>query len=187
MEGGDVGMRFLEKGAAPLTVEANIRAEHDAVHEKFHALLASLSESDWHRQSLNPGWTNAEIMSHILFGFIIVAALLPLSRLWGRFPRGSSRWFAQLLDALTRPFNWINALGARMQATVFLPQRVGPIFDRVHRNLLKQIASIHEEEWQNGMYYPTKWDANFSDFMTLERVCYYPIVHFEFHAAQIAR
>jgi hypothetical protein len=149
--------------------------------------LDSLSEQDFHRQSLNPGWTNGEILAHVTFGFIIINVLLPLARVWGRLPRSSSRWFAWVLNAVTGPFNWINALGARGQGKVFTRWRIGSIYDRAYFGLLKKINSVHETEWQRGMYYPKKWDANFDEFMTLEKLFQYPIVHFNFHRNQIAR
>jgi hypothetical protein len=39
------------------------------------------------------------------FGFIIINVLLPMARLWGKLPKGSSKWFALLLNALKGPFN----------------------------------------------------------------------------------
>ncbi len=99
--------------AAPESIKETIRTEFDSTHAAFHALLDSLTEEDLHRQSLNPGWTNGEILAHMTFGFIIVNALLPVERLWRRLPREWSKPFAWLLNAFTGPFNWINALGAR--------------------------------------------------------------------------
>lgn len=171
---------------SPLPGES-IRAELDAARRTFHALLESLAEDDLSRQSLNPGWTNGEILAHMTFGFIVTGVLLPMARLWGRLPKGSSRWFARLLNACTVPFNWFNALGARMQGRVFTYPRLGRIFDRVTSFLLKQADSIRDDEWQNGMYYPVQWDANFSEFMTLEKLFYYPVAHFNFHLTQISR
>jgi hypothetical protein len=168
-------------------VAASIRAELESTRSAFHALLASLSEEDFHRQSLNPGWTNGEILAHMTFGFIILKALLPMARVWGRLPRRSSRPFAALLNAATRPFNWINALGARGQGKGFTRERVGRIFDSTISALLRQVDAIKAEEWQRGMYYPTRWDANFSDFMTLEKLFRYPVIHFNFHLGQISR
>jgi len=164
-----------------------IRSELEEARASFHALLGSLSEADLNRQSLNPGWTNGEILAHMLFGFIILNALLPMARLWGRFPRGSSKPFAGFLNRLTGPFNWFNALGARMQGRTFTYRRLGPLFDRVQASLLSAVASIREDEWDRGMYYPTRWDSHFSEFMTLEKLCQYPVVHFHFHLSQIAR
>jgi len=101
--------------AGPQATKDFLRTELEATRSNFHALLDSLSEKGLHTQSLNPGWTNGEILTHIAFGFVIITILLPMARLWGRLPKGSSKPFAWLLNALTGPFNWVNALGARMQ------------------------------------------------------------------------
>ena len=164
-----------------------IRRELETARTKFHALLASLSEQDFQKQSLNPGWTNGEILAHMTFGFMIVNVLLPLARVWGWLPKGSSKWFAWLLNAFTGPFNWVNALGARGQGRVFTQNRIGKIYDRAHFSLVRKVNSLHEDEWERGMFYPTKWDANFDEFMTLEKLFYYPVIHFNFHMNQIAR
>lgn len=164
-----------------------IHKEMEATRATFHSLLASLSERDFQKQSLNPGWTNGEILAHMTFGFIIVNVLFPMARLWGRLPKGSSKWFGWLLNALTRPFNWINALGARGQGKIFTRKRIGSIYDRVHSSLVRKIHSIKDDEWQRGMYYPAKWDPNFEEFMTLEKLFRYPIKHFHFHLNQISR
>jgi hypothetical protein len=164
-----------------------LRAELESTRITFHELLGSLSKNDLRKISRNPGWTNGEILAHMTFGFIILNALLPMARMWGRFPKCASKPFAWLLNAATIPFNWVNALGARLQARVFTYERIGKLYDRVHWSLLKQIASIRDDEWERGMYYPTKWDSNFSDFMTIEALCYYPVIHFNFHKNQIAQ
>jgi len=164
-----------------------IYGELETTRTKFHILLDSLSAQDFQRQSLNPGWTNGEILAHMTFGFIIINVLLPMARLWGRLPKASSKPFAWLLNTCTRPFNWFNALGARGQGKVFTHRRIGKIFDSALFSLLKKINSIKDDEWERGMYYPTKWDADFDEFMTLERLFYYPITHFTFHLTQIAR
>jgi hypothetical protein len=163
-----------------------IRAELESARASFHALLGSLTGEDWSRQSLNPGWTNGEILVHIFLAFQLTVPLVPLTRLWGRLPRGSSRVFARTLDALTGPFNWLNALGARAQGRTVTRDRIGGLYDEVHFSVIKTLGSIRDEEWQRGMYYPTKWDPSFKDFMTLEDVYRYVLVHFNLHLAQIA-
>ena len=167
--------------------KAEILAQLASTHESFHNLVDSLSEKDFQKQSLNPGWTNSEIIAHMAFGFIITDVTISLTRLWGRLPKGSSKWFAWLLNAFTGPFNWINALGARGQGKVFTHKRIGNIYDRVYFSLVRKVNSIREDEWERGMYYPTKWDENFDEFMTLEKLFYYPVKHFNFHLTQIAQ
>jgi hypothetical protein len=164
-----------------------IRRKLETARAQFHQLHESLSEEDFQKQSLNPGWRNGEIMAHITFGFIVVDVLLPMARFWGRLPKGSSQWFAWLLNAFTGLFNWFNMLGARGQGKVFTYQRVGKVFDRAYFSLLKKLNSIKDDEWERGMYYPTKWDSNFDEFMTLEKLFNYPIAHLKFHLEQIAK
>lgn len=163
-----------------------IRGELETARNDFHALIDSLSEQGFRKQSLNPGWTNGEILAHMTFGFTVVNVLLPLTRLWGRLPKASSKPFAWVLNSSTKPFNWFNALGARMQGKFFTYQRVEKIFDGVCFSLLKKVDSIQDGEWGHGMYYPTKWDSNFDQFMTLERLFHYPVTHFNFHRTQIS-
>jgi len=100
-------------------------------------------------------------------------------------PERSSRPFAWLLDAATGPFHWLNERGARMQARVFTRERIGKLYDRVHASLLSKAGSVKDEEWERGMHYPTRWDPNFSEFMTVERLFRYPVIHFRFHLNQI--
>lgn len=164
-----------------------IRTELESTRAIFHTLLDSLSENDLRKRSRNPGWTNGEILVHMTFGFIILNALLPLARFWGRLPKGVSKPFAWLLNACTVPFNWINAFGARLQARVFTCGRIGKLYDQVHESLLKQLDSIRDDEWKRGMYCPTKWDPNFSDFMTIQKLFHYPVIHFNSHIRQIAQ
>jgi len=168
-------------------LKEGIFRELEMTRAKFHSLLEPLSEKDFQKQSLHPGWTNGEILAHMAFGFMITNRLLPIARLWGRLPRGSSKRFAWLLNALTDPFNWINALGTRGQGKIFTRKRIGNIYDRVYFPLVKKIDSIKDEEWEHGMYFPTKWDADFDEFMTLEKLFHYPVKHFNFHVTQISR
>jgi len=168
------------------TTREEIRGELETARTQFHKLLDSLSEQDLKKQSLNPGWTNGEILAHMIFGFIVINVLLPMARLCGRLPKDSSKWFALLLNSFTGVFNWFNLLGARGQGKVFTYQRIKKIYESVHFSLLKKISSIEDDEWEHGMYYPTKWDSNFDEFMTLEKLFRYPISHFNFHLKQIA-
>lgn len=166
-------------------IRQEIFTELQTTQARFHTLLDGLTEMDFKRQSRNPGWTNGEILAHMTFGFIVVNALFPMARLWGKLPKGSSKWFAALLNASTGVFNWANKLGARGQGKVFTRRRIGRIFDNTHAALLKKLASLKDDEWQRGMYYPTRWDSNFSEFMTLEKLFHYPVIHFNFHIQQI--
>lgn len=166
---------------------AAIRAEIEATGSSFHALLDSLTDEDLRRQSHNPGWTNGEVLFHIVLAFILVPFLVPLLRFFGRLPRRFSRLFAAVLDAGTGLFNVANGLGPRLGSRVFSGARLGALFDRTQRSILQLVASTRDEEWERGMYYPSRWEPLFGDFMTLEDVVRYPTIHFRFHVDQLSR
>jgi hypothetical protein len=75
-------------------------------------------------------------MYRLLFGYLIVRALLVLVRVFGRLPDGVSRHYARLLDAGTRPFDVVNYLGSRVGAKIIPAARMGRRFDRVIAGLL---------------------------------------------------
>lgn len=159
----------------------------ESARSSFQILLEELTEEDLNQLSSNPGWTNNEIMAHILFGFIILNSLLPMAKILGRFPKNLTKPFSWLLNSFTRPFNWINKLGARLQGKVFTGKRMKKYMDQVVNSLKRKAETIRKDEWQNGMFYPNKWDANFDEFMTLEKLFNYPIVHFNFHKTQLSK
>ena len=168
------------------TTSDAILEELETARRTFHALLDNLRGEAWIRQSINPGWKNYELCAHMLFGFIVIKNLLPMVRLWGKLPRRSSKLFANLLNNLTTPFNWINEKGARFQGKAFSFARMNKLFDTTIDSLMKKVKSFTEDEWKRGMHFPTRWDPNFKDFMTLADLFHYPVNHLQFHVGQIA-
>lgn len=79
----------------------------------FHRLLDTATMADLARPTNETRWNNEQLLFHMLFGYMITAALLPLMRLFGRLPRGVGKGYARLLDATTRPFDAINYLAVR--------------------------------------------------------------------------
>src|SRR5574341_2474312 len=105
-------------------------------------------------------------------GFIILSTLINLVLFWARLPKSSSKLFAGFLNFFTDAFEWIDVLGPHLGAKVFPYQSIGKKYDKVHFKILKKLKSIKEDDWQKGMYYPTKWDPLFSEYMTVEAVCW---------------
>ena len=121
------------------------------------------------------------------FAFMILSSLIPLVRLFGRLPRSYSKLFTRILNGLTGFFNWINSLGARGGGRIYRGERISKEFNKIIFSLLRRLDDIPEKEWQRGMYYPTRWDALFKEYMTLEDVFFYPVIHFKFHLKQISK
>jgi len=165
-------------------VGRRIRDELEETRRQVHTLLDSLSPADWDAPSHNPAWTNGQLVFHMLFAFMLIPSLFWLVRFWSRLPDRYSRAFARVLDFSTPLFNWVNALGPRGQAVVFGRRRAGSIYDRVHRSILHKIDSIEDDDWGRGMNYPVRWDPDFGEFMTFERLFRYPTQHFRRHRVE---
>jgi hypothetical protein len=122
--------------------------------------MPSLTEEDLQAASLNPGWTNGEILAHMLFGFIILNALVPLARLWRRLPKSFSKSFARLLDVFTGPFiplftltfveiryrAELNKSGNKIQSPLF---SIGAVNFSMHKTVL-MCRAIHGFDLVSG-------------------------------------
>lgn len=164
----------------------------ELVHEElrqagatFHQLLDSASSEDLRRRSEGTRWTNEQLLYHMLFGYLVVRALLPLVRLFGRLPLGVSGVWARLLDVSTRPFDVINYLGSVGGARIYSHRRMGAKFDRTLAALHRRLDAERDSELARRMCFPTRWDPFFKEVMTLEDVYRYPTRHFDFHRTQL--
>ncbi|MCY0937504.1 DinB family protein [Streptomyces sp. H34-S4] len=164
------------------------RAVHDELEQArttFHHLLDGAGEADLARATRGTRWNNEQLLFHMLFGYMVVLALLILVRLFGRLPRGISRAFAALLNAATRPFDVINYLGPLGAVKVYGRRRMGAKFDRVIATLHRRLDAESAADLARGMHYPVRWDPFFKDFMTLADIYRYPVQHFDFHRQQL--
>ena len=76
-----------------------IAAELDQARLELHYLLDRAGTADFERTSNGTRWTNEQLLFHMVFGFMVVARLLPLVRVLGRLPAPVGRSYAWLLDA----------------------------------------------------------------------------------------
>src|SRR2546430_2089134 len=99
-------------GPRPGAVDRSaVRAEMESARLDFHRLIGDASPADLRRPSDGTRWTNRQLLFHMLFGYLIVRALLVLVRVFGMLPDGASKAFAKLLGSAHRPFDLINYLG----------------------------------------------------------------------------
>jgi hypothetical protein len=162
-----------------------IHAEMQRARETFHALLAQASPADLRRASRGTRWTNEQLLFHMLFGYLIVRALLVLVRVVARLPDHVGRGFAWLLNSASTPFHVVNYWGSCAGARVFGHERMGARFDQVIASLQRHLADETETALGRGMRFPTRWDPFFTDVMTLADVYHYATQHFEFHREQL--
>jgi hypothetical protein len=177
-----VGGTMLEQ--PPLDREA-VRDELERVRSDFHHLLDEASPVDLRRPSNGTRWTNEQLLFHMLFGYIIVRALLVLVRLLGRLPAGASGAYARLLDRATGPFDTVNYYGARLGARVYSHRRMAAKGDRVIAAVQRRLAKESDASLTRVIHYPVRWDPFFADFMTLAELYRYPTRHYDFHRRQL--
>lgn len=167
-------------------VNESVGVELKEASATFARLLGDMSPEALRRPSNGTKWTNEELLFHMLFGYVIMWALIRIVKIFGHLPMRVSVLFASLLNSMTGPFNLMNYLGSRIGARVYDHRRMGAKFDRVAASLRRRLASESERSLRLQMCFPVKWDPFFKDRMTLADVYHYPFQHFEFHSRQIS-
>ncbi|MFZ2172793.1 MAG: DinB family protein [Rhodococcus sp. (in: high G+C Gram-positive bacteria)] len=162
-----------------------IIGELERTRVRLHQLLGDASDESLRRPSAGTRWTNEQLLFHMVFGYMVVQALLPLVRVISRLPAGVGRRFARLLDAGTRPFDVVNYYGSCAATLMFNRRRMGAKLDRVIASLVRRLQRESDEDLRRGMPFPARWDPYFTDFMTIAEVYLYPTQHFDFHEKQL--
>jgi hypothetical protein len=122
----------------------------------------------------------------MVFGYMVVRALLPLVRIMSRLPKPVRRAFGAALNAGTIPFDVVNYWGSRFAALVFNRHRMGRQMARTIKALTRNLEKESTESLTRWMYFPDRWDPFFEPTMTLREVYAYPTLHFDFHARQLS-
>jgi hypothetical protein len=163
----------------------DIDAELERVTADFHRLLDSATRAELGMPTNGTKWTNKQLLFHMLFGFIVVRALLPLVKGFGRLPPAASRTFAAILNAGTRPFHVVNYLGALPGGTVLSSRIVGRLMDSTIERLRRRLARESERTLELAMRFPIGWDPYFKEVMTVADVYHYPTQHYDHHRRQL--
>jgi hypothetical protein len=162
-----------------------IDAELERVTGDFHRLLDSATRAELGLPTNGTKWTNKQLLFHMLFGFIVVLALLPLVKGFGHLPPSASRTFAAILNAGNRPFHVINYLSALPGGTVLSPRAMGKLMDSTIEHLRGRLARESERTRGLAMHFPVGWDPYFKDVMTVADVYHYPTQHYDHHRRQL--
>ncbi|MFG1625491.1 DinB family protein [Kribbella sp. NPDC049227] len=162
-----------------------VHEELERARHEFHELVEHAGDAALRRRSNGTRWSNRQLLFHMLLGYLIIRALLRLVRVFGRLPRGASRGYARLLNAGTKPFDVVNFLGSYAGGNTLSPHRMVVMFDHVIEKLHRRLDAESEADLTRGMYYPTRWDPFFKEYMTLGDVYHFPTQHFDFHRRQL--
>jgi DinB family protein len=163
----------------------SVQAEMQRAAAELRALATQASPSDLRRGSDGTRWTNEQLLFHMVFGYMVVRALLPLVRLFGQLPDRAGRVFAGVLDAGRRPFHQVNYLGSCGGPLVFHGPRLIRQMDRTVATLHRKLDQETDDALSRTMHFPVDWDPFFRDQMTLLEVYHYGTQHFEFHRQQL--
>ena len=163
----------------------DIDADLDRVAADFHHLLDSATPAELRAPTNGTKWTNRQLLFHMLFGFLLVRALLVLVKGFGRLPDAISRAFAAALNAGTRPFHLLNYLCALPGARVLSGRAMGRMMDSTIGHLRASLQGESERTLALAMHFPTGWDPYFNDVMTIADVYRYPTQHYEHHRRQL--
>lgn len=174
---------MAEHPAAPTRDEITAgyrRAIHD-----LDAWLASATPAELDRTSNGTRWTNEQLLFHMVFGYMVVRALLPLVRTVSRLPARAGTAFAAGLNAVTGLFDTVNYWGSRAAALVYNRRRMTRKLDKTVTALTRRLSRESPASLARSMPFPDRWDPFFKPVMTLNDVYAYPTLHFDFHARQL--
>ncbi|GAA3325540.1 MULTISPECIES: DinB family protein [Micrococcaceae] len=162
-----------------------ILAQYARAEHQLRDWLAQASPSDLGRRSKGTRWNNEELLFHMVFGYMVARALLPLHRVLSRLPTPVSAGFAAALDAASVPFDAVNYWGSKAAARFYNRHRMAARLHRVLAVLGRKLESESPAALSRAMPFPTRWDPFFTRAMTLAQLYAYPTEHFDFHAGQL--
>ena len=163
----------------------NIDANLERVAADFHQLVDSATGTELRAKTNGTKWTNKQLLFHMLFGFLLVRALLVLVKSFARLPDAVSAAFAAVLNAGTRPFHVINFLSALPGGRVLRVRTMGRLMDNTIRHLRARLERESSHTLARTMHFPTGWDPYFKDVMTVAEVYDYPTKHYDHHRRQL--
>ncbi|WP_223883762.1 DinB family protein [Pseudarthrobacter sp. BIM B-2242] len=148
--------------------------------------LKDAGAADLRRRSDGTRWTNEELLFHMVFGYMVVRALLPMVHVISRLPVPVGKAFAALLNAGTRPFDFVNYWGSRGAAMIYNRQRMGRKLEKTITAITRRLHREDARSLARTMPFPDRWDPFFAPTMSLKDVYAYPARHFDFHARQLS-
>jgi hypothetical protein len=166
--------------------KAGILAEYGRARADLDTWLKTATTADLRRRSNGTKWTNEELLFHMVFGYMIVRALLPLVHIISRLPKPVGKAFARLLNAGTRPFDVINYWGSRSAALFYNSRRMARKLDKTIAAISRRLERESSGSLARSMPFPDRWDPFFAPSMTVNDVYAYPTKHFDFHGRQLS-
>ncbi|CAI3790629.1 DinB family protein [Pseudarthrobacter sp. MM222] len=163
-----------------------ILAGYSRAGQDLGAWLQSATPTELGRASHGTRWTNEELLFHMVFGYMVVRALLPLVQIVSRLPEPVGRAFAASLNAGTRPFDVVNYWGSRAAAVLYNRHRMLRKLQKTTAAISRRLEHETARSLSRSMPFPDRWDPFFAPSMSVIDVYAYPTLHFDFHAKQLS-
>jgi len=150
---------------------AVLRTQLEETRAAFHALIDSLTDADWHRETVSTVWTVGEVMTHI------TVALTNKPKAIEHVRQGKDYMNLQgFLNWLTPMINrWLVKLCARGQTRETILAR----YDQAHTAMVVALEGIRDDEWGLGA------SCYGEGYKTILDLCMMPNSHFQEHASQV--
>ena len=146
---------------------AAVAHDLESTRADFHQLLASVPPAAWQRYGPGSAWTVKEELWHIAWGAQFMLDLIKNAR------RGIGLPKPPMILA-----DWLNALYTRLRAAFATRQSIAAKYDHVHTAVLRELDSVHDDEWDRAV-------SIFGKTQTVGDLFYGLAHHFEEHAARI--
>jgi hypothetical protein len=127
----------------------DIDVDLEGVAADFRDLLDSATRAEFRAPTNGTKWTNEQLLFHMLFGFLLVRALLFLVKGFGRLPGSVSRVFASALNAGTRPFHVVNYLCALPGSWVLSGRSMGRLMESTIGTSAAALHGSQSAHWRS--------------------------------------
>lgn len=164
---------------------AAVIAEMEQARVVFRERVRRATATDLQRRSAGTRWTNRQLLFHLVFGYLVVRALRPLVRGFGRLPLGCSQNFSAVLHAVRRPYHVVNYLGSCIGGRLLRPSRMAALLDWTIDALRRDLEAETDQDLARAMAFPVSWDPYFTPTMTLLDVYHFGTQHFDHHRHQL--
>ncbi|WP_369046195.1 DinB family protein [Sinomonas sp. P10A9] len=168
------------------------RSSRDAVRDgllwiadDFTRIVDGLDPAELGSPTRGTRWTNRQLLFHLVLGQKITGASIPLIGTFARMPPGVSRSWSRLLEACSRPYNWINWAGSAAAGQLLTPAMMRGMMDRTTRAILSWYDRAEDEALTRGMSMPRSWDPYFEPWMSRRDVLEWAPKHYRHHRAQL--
>ena len=151
----------------------------------FDTLTTGLSLDALTAPSDGTRWTNRELLFHMWFGQRIARVFIPVIGGFSRLPPPVSRRYAQLLTAMSRPYEWVNYAGSVAGARVGGLARARRWMANDTAAILRWADTASQDDLARGMAVPAGWDPYFASWMSTRELLEWAPKHYRHHRAQL--